>query len=301
MMNMFRRLRYKKGFTLTELIVATAIIALLMTCVALFAQPVRTMISGVEHESDSLKICEIVGNYLERRIAYADMVDVFVGYDKNDADVKEKFKELINDHTTSPVSPPTKRDAQYTKGMLLFAFEKNTDEAEKSTFVLYDIPIKDTDTAIPSDISKYKVFTDEFYDRYEMFITTDEKMNGTYYTNVNNLTHNAFFSFRILAYEFNNAGTGITEKIVKDYYKYINSGSGSDPTDAIISSRTGIENVSFTFENIRMGVNAKGIYNNYVDTSNVLINRADGDSVNTDTIIFYAVKNYKSSDITVPV
>ncbi len=297
MMNMFRRLRRKKGFTLTELIVSVAIIGLLMACVAAFAQPVRSMMTGVRSNSDSLKICEIIGNYLERRVAYADMVEVYAGYEITDSDVNNRFNQLRD---TDKVDP------RYTKGMLVLHLVKSSDGDDKNTFMLYDVPIQ-TGSAIPAskaalEESDHGVFTKEFYNGYQFFMTTDEKMGGSetepHFMSSNNLTHKAFFSFRLMGYKFNDAGMGITEDIAKSYNTYL-MGSESvktDPTDNLINGRTAVENVSFTFENISIGQdNSTGLYNDYVDPSQVNIHRQD---TGTDVIIFYSVKTYKSSDIT---
>lgn len=300
MMNMFRRLRRKKGFTLTELIVSVAIIALLMACVAAFAQPVRSMMTGVRADSDSLKICEVIGNYLERRVAYADMVEVYAGYSITDDAVKAKFSGLSSTATT-------KTDAKYTKGMLVMHLVKSPDGDDKNSFVLYDVPIK-TGSTIPASTtalegSNYNVFLPEFYSSYQFFMTTDEKMGGTetepHFMNSNNVTHKAFFSFNILGYKFKEAGKGIDDTTVKSHYTYINGTDTtmtSDPIEDLISNRTAVENVSFTFENISIGQdNNTGLYNDYVGSNQIDIHRKDTD---TDLIIFYTVKTYKSSDIT---
>lgn len=303
MMNMFRRLKRKKGFTLTELIVSVAIIALLMACVAAFAQPVRSMMTGVRSNSDSLKICEIIGNYLERRVAYADKVKVFVGYDITSDEVTDMLEttDFAGEGTGEGVD-----DTNYTKGMLVMHLVKSPDGDEKNTFMLYDVPIK-KGTTMPASLDDYGVFTDEFYDSYQFFMTTDEKMSGTesepQYMDVNTLTHKAFFSFRIMGYKFKDFGAGISDDVVKNYYKFINTGKYidgtnevyEDPTDKeLISGRTAVENVSFSFENISIKQEANGLYNNFVDAGQVDVHRQD---TSTDVIIFYRVKTYKSFDI----
>ncbi len=292
MMNMFRRLRRKKGFTLTELIVVIAIIGLLMACVAAFAQPVRSTVTGVRNNSDTLKISEIIGNYLERRVAYADMIDAYVGYSLSSSDVESGFKQLVNTSEANTIKP----DSLYTKGMLVFRFEESADGDEFNTFRLYDVPIHDTDTGVPSDLSSYSVFNDDFYSGYQFFITTNEKMGiDGHFGNVNNLTHNAFFTFSILGYSFKNSSTAITSDFITDYYDYITNGGDSDPINQLISARTALEEVSFIFENIRIMPAANGIYNNYVDTNRIDIKRKTD---STDVAIFYAIRNYRSLDIT---
>ena len=78
LLKLFRKGKYRKGFTLTELIVVIAIIAFIMAAVVAFAGPIRTMVRNTNAKSDANTINKIIGDYIENRIAFANYVQVFV-------------------------------------------------------------------------------------------------------------------------------------------------------------------------------------------------------------------------------
>ena len=80
MIKFFSRLKRRKGFTLTEMIVVTAIIGIIMASVVAFSGPMRDSIKNTEAKADALTINEVLGNYLEHNLAYACKIDAFVGY-----------------------------------------------------------------------------------------------------------------------------------------------------------------------------------------------------------------------------
>ena len=79
MTSMLRRVKSRKGFTLTELIVVVAIVALLMICVTAFVGPINTMVKNTTADADAITINEIAGDYIERRLAYADCIQIYLG------------------------------------------------------------------------------------------------------------------------------------------------------------------------------------------------------------------------------
>ena len=82
-MKKLMKLRNKKGFTLVELIIVIAIIAILLACVAAFAGPVQKIVKSSAASADALQVNKIIGDYIENRLAYASYIDVHVGKNVN--------------------------------------------------------------------------------------------------------------------------------------------------------------------------------------------------------------------------
>ena len=78
LLKFFGKRRARKGFTLVELVVVMAIIAILMISVVAFAQPIRAMMSNTNAQNDAIIINNGIGNYIERRLAFANDIKIFV-------------------------------------------------------------------------------------------------------------------------------------------------------------------------------------------------------------------------------
>ena len=171
-MEKLRKLKHKKGFTLSELIVVLALIGILLGSVAAFGDPVRSMVKDANARSDTLNITKIMGDYIERRISFAKSVDIVteVSADSSDANVEtvfDKYKGFANDKTIC--------------GMLIFKYEENTTDPLRSTYKMYDVPITDSSTyagCYSGSLPKNPVFADVFYGGYEYFMTVEPHVIG---------------------------------------------------------------------------------------------------------------------------
>ncbi len=174
-MKKLMKLRNKKGFTLVELIIVIAIIAILLACVAAFAGPVQKIVKSSAASADALQVNKIIGDYIENRLAYASYIDVHVGKNVNslqgDLSVvggSTGFTAVQNKlNCTDPQVSGNNSNGKAKGGMLIFHYEENTEEPFKSTYKLYDIPIGTTgsynSTAFTGTDIKGAVFADGFY------------------------------------------------------------------------------------------------------------------------------------------
>ena len=292
------KLKDGKGFTLTELIVVVALIAIMMASLMAFAHPVRQLLNGSTAKSDALTINEILGTFVERRLAYAHRVDVYTGVTySNVGELKDKFDQV------SAYASAT--DSKNRPGMLVFHYVKDDHDPLSSTFKIYDVQIKKlAGGGMPSasdlDNGDYLAFNDDFYGGYEFFMTGED-------TKVR-----AYLNFRIQSYDFRGeyTDTGILPSDVSDYYSYLDSPTSDDPLYKFINEKTGSENISFALENVKVKTKSilddKGtaddsddeyIYDAQMDSGNWLtVTRGSagvgGVPAGTDVVIFYNIKTY---------
>lgn len=303
MIKYFSKLRRRKGFTLTEMIVVTAIIGLIMASVVAFSGPMRDSIKNTEARSNALTINQVLGDYIERNLAYAEKVDIFSGYDYDptNADISKAFDDIYMSKAASVDNN--------TRLLVCHFVSPNPTEGRKGTMRIYDYKLTSTDSSLPSldtldptlanpatTNPDYKVFIDEFYNGYQYFVSCDDLSPFA-----NARTKKASVSMRIDSY---NCGTDsdITDAMVYDYYKYI------DPTDSSVTEdpfakdlnlafdKIGSESVNFTFENIRVetetvdvGTPGSPVYQIQSKVGNETIHRrTDG----KDLVILYNVTRY---------
>ena len=304
--------RYRKGFTLTELIVVVALIAMIMATVAAFSGPVNKLISNVNAKSDAVTINKGIGDYIERRLAYANYVDIYVGvpfvdgassdpgYSKmlNSIQNIQKFMDLHGQVQSVGGVTTYKEDQQNNARVMIFHFEPDKYESFKNTFKVYDIPLKHNTFTTGMKFEDFMgdahtdnlVFTDDFYAGYQYFFTIDDPDPKSYLT-----LH--IDSFNII----NGADDGTTIRGINaddaaNYHKYIDSvvkekkgvlgvTALSNPMDKFIYERTASDDVTFRFENL-----SKVSYNIYYGTD-----KTDGISdFGSDIYIFYNVRTYRT-------
>ncbi len=163
MIKKLQKLRHKKGFTLVELIIVIAILAVLMASVAAFAGPVQNMIRATAVSADALNINEIIGDYIEARLAFANYMTIVYGVDSESNHTK------LNDYAKQAAfNVDTAKKSKFEggggkAGVLVFKYAPNTSSPEKSTYQLYDVDLPKGTTSYKKPTDNDKVFSDAFY------------------------------------------------------------------------------------------------------------------------------------------
>lgn len=199
MIQKLQKLRAKKGFTLTELIIVIAILAVMMAAVAAFSQPVQKMVKSTAVTADSITINEIVGEYIRGRLAYSDFLYLHYAVDSPTVGSQASIVDSMNAVKTKLASP----DSGGKAGVLIFRYMANASEPEKSGYMLYDFPIT-ASTSYASFVNATangladsgKVFLDDFYGSTQrMFYLPHKKPN------TNKTRDEVYVSFEILSYQ----------------------------------------------------------------------------------------------------
>ena len=291
-MNFIRRLKYKKGFTLSELIVVLAIIGILLAAVAAFADPVSSMIKNTNAKSDTLITSKIMGDYIERRLAYADAVTIVLNTDAgNTADTVITATDGLYNKYKGYASDKTKC------GILVFKYVEDSDPT-KSTYKVYDQKIDDkTSYGTITDAA----YSDAFYGNYSYFITVEpymvevidettglpvvpKKMEEKVKFNAAKQVANLDFTIR--AYNFSGekytvdgeSEYGINDKTMSLYYGKLRDPSKTeDGIEKFVHDRVAYERVSFSLENV---------------TKDTSVSYTAGNITGKDIIIFYSVRSF---------
>lgn len=293
--------RARKGFTLVELVVVIAIIAILMACVVAFATPIRSMMSNTNARSDAITINNCLGNYIERRLAFANDIKVFVGEHYYSSNQTAAYANMYNQHHSANDNPR----------MMIFEFDTT-----EGNFKVYDLAITsetmppEATTMVPVNL----VYNNDFYGNYTYFITCDNLAPES-----NPMKQKAYLNFRIDSYDFGDSGSKITQDNVKDYYNFITNKTGTNPLDQYAIYRSGSENVSFGLENIKVEVKYQPA--KYADgspmyaedgvtqlitpvpsISGASVTRPSSPTETTagyDMVVLYNVRKYSVSDVTI--
>ena len=310
MIKFFSRLKRRKGFTLTEMIVVTAIIGIIMASVVAFSGPMRNSIKNTEAKADALTINEVLGNYLEHNLAYACRIDAFVGYtyENSVSEIREAYDP------TGGASNGYKglaAEANTTVRMFVAHFD---DSGEKGTMKFYDVKLDGGGLPALSSVATNDnlVFTEDFFGDYQYFMTIDDDDLGK---NTNSRTKKAYLNIRLDSYNFGpDDASNMDESTVQGYYRYvITNGAGTNPFEAaaIVSEKTGSEMISFSLENIKAsetnvsGINTDSlgnkqyysngapIFETYLSAGGAQIHKPSAVALNgNDLVILYAVKKY---------
>lgn len=269
MLRYLMKLRHRKGFTLTELVIVIAILGLLMACVAAFASPVRDMVKQTASSTDALAANKIIGDYIENRLAFANRIDTIYAVDLTSGlseinDTYVAFQNLYN-----AAGSGTKDKA----GVLIFHYDENTNEPEKSTYKLYDIPVESSGTFAAAVIGtggviNGEVFDDAFYVNSQNLIIAPTTVSS------NKLRNTLFAEFKIIPYDCDEdylvRSGGVLDTTnslyikgnTLDYYYEYQENYLADPAlypddsfglDTISPQRSGaIENISFELRNMEI-------------------------------------------------
>lgn len=231
MLNYFLKLKRKKGFTLVELIIVVAILAVLMASVAALSTPIRQMINRTASSADAISANAVMGNYIENRLGFASNIEIYVAIDTLTATGATNVNSSFTNMVGKLNSPGNENDKA---GILIFHYAADTVEPEKSHYEMYDVPITKTSTSYGATAfdgtvleDDYAVFAESFYDfSQNVFIFPTE-------ASVNKVRNDVYMSVDIIPYDFlpdmlvyDGATIDTTLKqyiaptTVSDYYEY---------------------------------------------------------------------------------
>ncbi|MBQ8614761.1 MAG: prepilin-type N-terminal cleavage/methylation domain-containing protein [Ruminiclostridium sp.] len=291
MLKYLMKLRHRKAFTLVELVIVMAILAVLMVSVAAFSTPVQQMIKATAADADALSANKIMGDYIENRLAYADMVQLFYTADSLNGSTDLEAAYTVYQQKLDPATNPDTSAADFA-GMLIFRFVEDTVEPSKSKYMMYDVNIPSSGGSFASAVGtstnpKGAVFTDFFYDNSQnlfLFPTTAQ-------TNV--IKDCCYMTVDIVPYKFDPEETTdfITSTTLQSYYSEklahesdpASNPSVSPTVEGFRGQRSGAqESVTFEFKNISPAkMPSKITYSN-----------PGGDGGGSDIVIFYYIKKY---------
>lgn len=287
MLRYLMKLRHKKGFTLTELIVVCAIIGILMVSLAAFSAPVRMMIKGVDAKSDCLTINKTIGDYLEHMLAYANDITIFAGVDISESNTYA----AINKAFTDMQGTYDLADGKDRCAALIFRYDSQSDVL-KSGHRIYEISGRKSGSGavkknIPTSLtSDNLLFYGDFYGPYSYFLAADAG-------NVKNSTRQQnYLKLTVKSYYFDGSDVDdsgdaryIAEDDIESYYIHQDTNSWPDEMAKKNNSASGTEEVFFPLQNISWGSDitySRG-YNNGAGTTTY------GD----DVVIIYNVRTLK--------
>lgn len=289
MLKYLMKLRSRKAFTLVELVIAVAILAILMVSVAAFSAPVQDMVRSTASDADAISSNKIMGDYIQNRLAFADKLTVLHAVDAEAAaDTTLTSCWSIYQTRLTGASAGAKDKA----GAIIIKYEEDTSDPLKSKYKIYDVLIPDTGgygTTVMDGAAvdeEHGVFIDDFYENSQnLFIfpttlTTNKARGSTY------------LAFDIMPYDCDPdyPSDYITSSTLKDYYEYkqnheLNPTAYPDESfglDALKHVRGGaIETVSFEVQNLKP-----------VDVNTNWTTPCPGGAGGTDIVIFYYIPHY---------
>lgn len=262
MLNYFLRLRRKKGFTLTELIIVIAILAVLMASIAALSGPIRKMVSRTAASADAISANITMSNYIENRLAFAAKMEVLCAVDATDASGTTINTAFNTMKTQLTASGNTKDKA----GVLIFHYEENTTYPEESHYRMYDVSFTKSDLSLYSSYfdaaidsssgtnvlkDSTAVFADSFYSfSKNLFIVptelTTNKIRNDVYMTIDAIPYN-FDEDMLVRDASGNLDTTVNQYLspttIANYYNYkanrdAEIASGTDPSLYVYTDET---------------------------------------------------------------
>lgn len=201
MFNYFLKLKRKKGFTLVELIIVVAIIAVLMASIAALSGPIRRMINRTTASSDAISANTIMGNYIENRLAFASKLEIYCAINPLTASGSTSVITSFDNMKSRLNMSGNEKDSA---GILIFHYENDTIEPEKSHYEIYDVPIRKTSTSFNDCVidgteleDDNAVFIHDFYKFSQNMIIVPTEATK------NNIRNDVYMSIDIIPYNFN--------------------------------------------------------------------------------------------------
>ena len=293
-MQFIRRLKRKKGFTITELIVVVALVGIMMATLTAFSGPVRDMVKNTRASNDVLTMNNIIGNYLEHNLSYASQVTICAGWDiaANRDKLDSMFTDLKNKWKTANDRP----------GVIIIHYETDPDSQLRNTFRLYEYDKNSTFPNTGTDPTKVEmdesnlVFHKDFYDDYSFVITADDLIF------INNFREKAYARINVSAFKFDGAilkapgveacleaGDTLTHYMNLDGAAPIGGGAGIQ-TDKLTASYfqsagAGTESVFFPLQNINVADCKFEYLRGYTNDTGLT-------TYGDDIVIFYNIRKY---------
>lgn len=278
-MKFLMKLRRRKGFTLVELVIVIAILALLLGCVAAFSTPVRQMVEATASSTDAITANKIIGDYIENRLAFADRIDIVYAVDPAtgavNTDISDSFTGVQN------LLSDANSNASEKSGVIVFHYVPDTNEPLNSSYRLYDIPITTSGsysaTMFNGTELNGEVFADAFYANSQNLMlapteVTSNKVRKSYYMTIDIIPYDCDDDYP--AY--------ITADVMDDYYKHLSDPAlyPTNPLDALEVQKSGaVESISFELQNMEV---ATGKWNA----------KTPSGALGEDIMIFYHIPHF---------
>ncbi len=301
MLKYFLKLRRRKGFTLTELIIVIAILAVLMAAVAALSEPISKVVTRTSASTDAISANVIMGDYIEARLGFAEKIDVLYAVDSTvtSTDIEECYKHVKGCLNADIADGKMESKA----GVLIFRYQENTTEPYKSGYRIYDVNIVG-DTSNPATPT-YNYLTeavdgDDLDDENSVFDECMYQYSQNLFimptaVTANPVRENVNISVEIIPYAFDpDVSQSISSTTISDYYQYKSTRDGyialgidpatvgygdEDSLTSISMSRTGAKEIlNFELRNIEE------------EYSFAAKNPAGG--TGTDIMVFYYIPHY---------
>ena len=320
MLKYLMKLRRRKGFTLVELVIVIAILAVLMGCMAAFSGPIQQMVKQTASSADALAANKIIGDYIENRLSFADDIRFLYAIDSSSVTtyITEAF-DYMKTRSDTAVNPYAGK-----AGVMIFHYEEDTEDPTQSKYLIYDYVYDSTASSYASVVldgselnESGEVFDTPFYQNSQNIIIAPTDFS------TNKVRNSVFMSFEMYSYDFTedymvyNADGSVdytdsaclSDSTLSNYYAYkANPASNPDGADdetyglgrLAVQKSGATETISFELKNIEIdnftnpgpdGIPATSDDIQEGVTDNWRAIKEEGQGGN-DIMIFYHVPNY---------